>query len=495
MTTNELVSLISAKLHLPKALVRRLFKKLVSTAIREIRTGAVFVLPGIGRLIKGYRKARSGSNAQTGEPIQIKAKTVVRFRVARSFDDSFGNLSAETFVAEKDFKRDRRRNRAFARGLGPRKFPSAQVWKAYQPGYKKADYKKDHELHLGSPPLTRQAPAVAISRKKLRHEVVRIFYATDRNEVPGERLRFGSRRNASGMLSLGTCDVSIPHTHKVGNIERPPSILRIEFRENPDKHFVIQDVTKKTADEFYAELSLCVQKYARKEVLVFIHGFKVSFDDAVYRTAQISYDLDFKGAPILYSWPSNGKLYDYTPDLNNNDNTVYNLRAFLEDLASRSGATVIHLIAHSMGNRALANALEKMSLAHPADPPQFNQIVLTAPDIDADTFTRLAKVIQSRAERITLYASTRDMALKASKRKNGSYPRAGDCSERVVVVKGVDTVDASAVDTNFIGHSYYAENRSVLTDIFSLLEGGKDPEKRFGIRLVKAAPPYWRFAP
>jgi len=62
-------------------------------------------------------------------------------------------------------------------------------------------------------------------------------------------------------------------------------------------------------------------------------------------------------------------------------------------------------------------------------------------------------------------------------------------------VAGVDTVDASAVDTNFIGHFYYAENRSVLSDIFYLFEAGKDPKDRFGMSPVQGPPPYWRFSP
>ena len=389
--------------------------------------------------------------------------------------------------------------------------PQDQDYDAAQPYYskRKGDAKgvtsTHHDAHERVPDAEAYAPSYhyiidgkALSKSmppaKQEYKVVRIFYATDRNVVPGKRLHFGPRRNPSGTLSLGTCDVSIPARHKLGSIERP-SFRRLEFRENSAKHFVIQAVTTQTADQFYSELSGCVKDSVKKEAFVFIHGFRVSFDNAVYRTAQISHDLDFRGAPILYSWPSNGKLYDYTPDLNNSENTADNLKAFLEGVASKSGATVIHLIAHSMGNRALANALEKMSLARPAAPPQFNQIVLTAADIDADIFMRMAKVIKKRAGRMTLYVSSRDIALMASKKKNGSYPRAGDCSDRVVIVEGVDTVDATAVDTNLIGHFYYAENRSVLSDIFNLLDTGKAPDGRFGIRPVTDIPPYWRFAP
>jgi esterase/lipase superfamily enzyme len=308
-------------------------------------------------------------------------------------------------------------------------------------------------------------------------------------------LKFTSRRNDKGTLSLGTCDVSIPQNHKVGSVERP-SILRIEFREDPDKHFIIKSVTTKSPDEFYAELSDSVGHSARKEAFVFIHGFKVSFDDAVYRTAQISHDLQFQGAPILYSWPSNGKIYDYTPDINNNDWTVDHLEVFLKELVLKSGASVIHLVAHSMGNRALTSALKQMSFKRSPGNPEFNQVVLTAPDVDASIFTALAANIRALARRITLYVSSHDLALIASMKKNGSYPRAGDCGKLVVVVPGViDTIDATAVDTNLIGHSYYAENRSVLSDVFNLFDADKDPPKRFGIRAVEVTPPYWRFAP
>ena len=115
--------------------------------------------------------------------------------------------------------------------------------------------------------------------------------------------------------------------------------------------------------------------------------------------------------------------------------------------------------------------------------------------MDADIFTKAIAAIRALARRVTLYASTRDLALLASKKKNGTYPRAGDCGKKVVVTAGLDTIDASAVDTNFIGHFYYAENRSVLSDIFNLFDGGRDPDQRFGIREVTAIPPYWRFAP
>lgn len=103
-----------------------------------------------------------------------------------------------------------------------------------------------------------------------------------------------------------------------------------------------------------------------------------------------------------------------------------------------------------------------------------------APDIDADVFRHLAANFQSVADRITLYASSKDKALIAS-RKFRQNPRAGDSGSSITIVGKVDTIDATAVDTEWLGHSYYGDNRSVLSDIFSLIRTGDPPDKHFGM--------------
>ena len=172
------------------------------------------------------------------------------------------------------------------------------------------------------------------------------------------------------------------------------------------------------------------------------------------------------------------------------------MRWFLEDVATKSGASIVHLVAHSMGNRALVNALYRIATEERATPrPRFSQVVLAAPDVDATTFVQLAGAITGAAERITLYASSNDGALRASEVFQG-YQRAGDSSPDVVVVPGVDTVDVSTVDTSLLGHSYYGDNRSVLSDIFALVRDGKPPLLRFGISRRGASPrTYWAFRP
>jgi esterase/lipase superfamily enzyme len=226
-----------------------------------------------------------------------------------------------------------------------------------------------------------------------------------------------------------------------------------------------------------------VAKSKENSALVFIHGYNVTFEDAARRTAQIAYDLKFTGVPIFYSWPSQGKLLDYSVDETNVVWTVPHLRQFLADVSKQSGAKQIHLIAHSMGNRALTSVLRDLALqASDSTRPQFDQVLLTAPDIDADVFkTEIAPAITKTAERVTLYASSSDAALQLSKKLHG-YPRAGEAGNDLVIVPGMDTVDVTAVDTSLLGHSYYGDSGSVLSDFVEVLKDSKPADQRKWLR-------------
>jgi len=65
-----------------------------------------------------------------------------------------------------------------------------------------------------------------------------------------------------------------------------------------------------------------------------------------------------------------------------------------------------------------------------------------------------------------------------------------------VILPGIDTIDVSNVDTDLLGHSYYGDNRSVLSDLFNLIRLGAPPELRFGLRPeMHGSARYWIFAP
>jgi DNA-binding protein HU-beta len=88
LTKTQLVRHLAEKVEVNNKTAAAFLEHLADTAIKETKKSGVFVVPGIGRLVKAHRKARVGRNPQTGEPIQIKAKTVVKFRVAKAAKDA-----------------------------------------------------------------------------------------------------------------------------------------------------------------------------------------------------------------------------------------------------------------------------------------------------------------------------------------------------------------------------------------------------------------------
>ncbi len=272
-----------------------------------------------------------------------------------------------------------------------------------------------------------------------------------------------------GILKLGVAEVTVPAIHEAGVVEQP-SIFRFEFAEDLEKHMVMVSATEYGEDDFYSQLQETLVQSPRRELLVFIHGYNVDFPSAVRRTAQLAVDLPFRGAPVCYSWPSQGKLLGYPVDENNAAWTASHLRDFLVSLAEKSHADSIHLVAHSMGNRALTSALSEISLMQSNDEQRkFSHVVLAAPDVDADYFRKdLAPRVLQTAQRVTLYASSDDKALVVSKQVHG-YPRAGESGPGLVLLPGVETIDVSGVDLSLLGHSYYGDNGLILKDLFSML--------------------------
>jgi len=334
------------------------------------------------------------------------------------------------------------------------------------------------------------------------YAVVKIFYATDRENTgdtdPADRY-LGDR----GELVLGEAKVSIPRDHRMGEVETP-SIWRFEWCADPERFVVLLDTKELDREAFFDKVRKRVAGSPGKSAFVFVHGYNTAFSDAARRTAQVAYDLGFAGAPVLYSWPSQATFAGYKVDETNAEWTRHDFQNFLRDFAEQSDAEDIYLIAHSMGTRVLTGALEELFLEEPELRERFDEIILAAPDIDADTFARdiapkIAGVKSTDAEgsggkhRATLYASSGDYALSASKTFAG-YPRAGDTADGITIVPGFDTIGASTAATDFVGHGYYASSESVLGDLRDLILEKKRAAERDGLSPVEVeAGRYWTF--
>jgi esterase/lipase superfamily enzyme len=350
---------------------------------------------------------------------------------------------------------------------------------------------------IEAPPTT-NAPAPLPA-----YAIVPVFYATDREPARSlEEWRallrergsdFPYYGNQHGALQFGLCQVSVPiHQHTPGEIERPAR-RRLEFSESPEKHFLILGLTLLERDAFMERLNQSIDASEQAEALVFIHGYNVKFADAAMRAAQLSYDLGFTGAPILYSWASDGTLQGYPRDEETVQLTAIDLREFLLEVVLKTRAKKVHLVAHSMGNRALADVLRRF--AEEGRGRLFSEVVLAAPDINREIFLRaIAPAITNTARRVTVYASSDDKALKTSKTIH-AYPRVGESGPNLVVAAGIETIDASGIDTDLLAHSYFANARPVIADLAAVVCRNYPPTERRLKAERKSGLPYWRLRP
>ncbi|BAO74626.1 alpha/beta hydrolase [Winogradskyella sp. PG-2] len=311
-----------------------------------------------------------------------------------------------------------------------------------------------------------------------------VYFGTDRNHTNSKDLNevFGPKRSK---LSYGVVEVSIPHDHRIGEIESP-SIWKFEFSEDPSKHVMLQEIALLEKQKFFKKLAKDIQSSKKKSTFLFVHGYNTSFSEAAKRTAQISYDLKFDGKAVFYSWPSQGSTFRYGKDEENIEWSQINIKRFLEDYLSKSKAKEIYLVAHSMGNRGLTNAIVDIMEDKPELRSKIKEIILAAPDIDADVFKNdiAPKMVSKTKKPITLYVSSDDLALKASKLLHGNA-RAGDAGEKMVILNGIETIDATGIDTSFLSHSYFADTNSIISDIFDIIQSGQRALKRKRLSAIK----------
>jgi esterase/lipase superfamily enzyme len=348
-------------------------------------------------------------------------------------------------------------------------------------------------------PKTRSLPARSVEVRaadgKLLYNIVRVYYATNRKETadPAPDRRYGGDR---GPLAFGVVDVTVPKSHRKGALEAP-SVLRLEFKSDPQKHVTLHSLQLLGADAWRAQIAKRAAALDNPGILVFVHGYNASFADAALRAGQLAYDLNFAGSTVLFSWPSRAEFVGYTVDEQNAEWSVSDMKTVLASLATVAPNTPVYVIAHSMGNRVLTRGFKALLDEDLSKRSVFRQIVLAAPDIDADVFRRdIAPSILGKGPRVTLYASSNDKALAASRNLHGGYRRLGESGQDIVVLRDLDTVDASTVSTEFLGHSYYGDSATVMSDLIYVIRQSLRPQERerYMLEPVKATVGlYWRF--
>lgn len=221
-----------------------------------------------------------------------------------------------------------------------------------------------------------------------------------------------------------------------------------------------------------ADVGDLVARAGGGDVLIYVHGFKQTFETAVLDAAHLSDGIRFRGRTMVFSWPSKAGLFDYAYD---RDSAMWSRDDFeraLSALVSAPGAGRVHIVAHSMGTMLSLESLRQL-YARFGDTvtSKIGAVVFAAPDIDMDVFSSAIHRIGPLAGKITVIAATNDRALALSGQIAGGMTRVGAAEKAVIAQLGVRVVDASQEGWGLINHDLFLSNAEVQRVIRRSIDG------------------------
>lgn len=346
-------------------------------------------------------------------------------------------------------------------------------------------------------------------RRQSAFEVAVMFGTQRAPEGGGELGRFGSA--VAEQLSLGRALVLVPGAPgSEAAPQRPPRSVPLPVGRASDAAPLLirnKRVLDPAAFGVQAKAVMARARLHPKSALVFVHGFNVSFDEAVQRAAQLARDLDYDGAVFVYAWPTQGTVLRYGSDRDIADRSVSRFVEFLAQVEQATGADQIHLVAHGMGNRVLLPALAQLAV----DPQskvrsKLREVVLVAPAVPQADFTNwLDTVSKQGIRRITLYASSADPALWAVWLRERATSLAGYASSGVPLwhpsVQSIDLSQVSQPGLLQLNHDVFASNPVMAEDIRQMLQPGPQrlPSQRVPLMKAQRNPgegkAYWSYEP
>lgn len=280
-------------------------------------------------------------------------------------------------------------------------------------------------------------------------------------------------------------------------------IKELEVRDGryrlSEEHITLLAESRK---RLYAILRERLDASPRKDVYIFVHGFNNSFDDAIYRMAQVWHFMGRVGVPITYTWPAGrGGLTGYAYDRESGEYTVFHLKIMLQAIAECPEVERIHIIAHSRGTDVAITALRELHIAYKArgestqEHLKLENVVLAAPDLDAQVFEQRFAIedLHTAANQTTIYFSKADPALSFSNWLFGGRNRLGnltadklddDAKSKLEALQGFTMIDCK-VSGYTTGHDYAFVHPAVLSDLILLLRDCKLPGAQHG-RPLKA---------
>lgn len=304
---------------------------------------------------------------------------------------------------------------------------------------------------------------------------VRMLVVTTRAAIssrPGEFFS-GERGNEPAFADI---TVSIPPdaNRRVGEIQWPSSVPG-----NPARNFVVTNVELENKAGALRTFKQITPKARPRRALVFVHGFNNRFDAAVFSLAQIVHDSKADVAPVLFTWPSRGRLLAYNYDRESAAFSRDALEEVLWALAKDPNIDEISILAHSMGTWLTMETLRQMSIRKGRLPAKLQNVVLAAPDIDFDVFLTQVRDIGKPRPEFIVFVSQDDKALAISSVLGGSISRLGainpetDPYRKMLEAENINVIDLTKLSSGDpFNHNKFAESPEVVRAIGTRLAAG-----------------------
>jgi len=358
-----------------------------------------------------------------------------------------------------------------------------------------------------------------------------ILYATDRKPAEDGDKEMHYLNERGFLLRLGVGKIEVGDENITWEEARKISLLKNRPGNYPLKVDKIQEVgiladsytvftrpadlnpeADKPAEIFAAKVNEKLALSKRKDIYLYVHGFKVVFENPLLVASELWHFLGYDGVFIAYAWPSTPKNLAYFSDLETTNLSSYNFRILLEYLARETEAENIHIIGYSAGTRVVINALSQLALIYKGEDKEtfrkylrIGHVVLTASDFDRQLYGSYINAgILDIPKDTTIYLSELDSALSLS-RWVFRRERLGQMWEDRKLPEGLAELlwqadDLVLIDVSDVekaatgnGHAYFRKSPWVSSDILSTLMYDLSPQERGLIHSKEW--PIWQFPP
>ncbi|HHQ13998.1 MAG TPA: alpha/beta hydrolase [Chromatiales bacterium] len=357
-----------------------------------------------------------------------------------------------------------------------------------------------------------------------------ILYATNRaRDEESDEIGYTNKRDdvirvGSARVELGEGQYTWDEARRISLLKNRTEDYPIQVAEidefgvvpesvSPEDDPVARGANPAASRRFLDKVQAQLDRSKVKEINIYVHGYKVVFENPILVSAELWHYLGYEGSFIAFSWPSTPKRLAYFADSATAEYSAARLRWLLIALAGRTTAERINIIGYSAGTRVVVTALDQLNLLAKYAPESLREryirighVILVGADADRDNFARmLGEGVLDIADDFNIYVSGNDKALGLSRWLLAGQNRLGQAFDPAEVTEAgkrfvathpalrfIDVTEAEDSSTGN-GHSYFRNSPWVSGDILMTLRYGLSPQQR-GLTLEQDLP-VWNFPP